>query len=301
MQKKKSNAANDEFEEFEEDIMEEEDTSSTTTASASNPTSSSSKKSNKATLEERHELVMNKLASTLNKTSYQLESAIPSFKPIGRLFEASLTPELVTKSLEILKQWRLKGFKVPEDKMKDILIRLYSLNVPSVALDLLKHRELYGIDLNSVRDADGLFMNLSTKSVVPEGATEVEIKQAIDTCFDALSLTQFTARQTSEPYPDLVGHIMTAKLCLGQGNLARGIELLEALQEIGEEDLMVQFSKLSSKMKSRVVLALRIVVGELSKGGKNGKEGELLKLFGTLEKRVVDSKAGKGLKGLGMI
>lgn len=186
--------------------------------------------------------------------------------------------------------------------MKSILILISKLNVPEVGIDVLKSRTLYGVDLISIRDCDGLLHKLTVSNRM-EGVKGEEAKPLIDDCFSLLQQIQFTCRETGEAYPDLYASILTAKFCLERlesTTSPRVYNLLNDIKELGEENIFTAWSKLTKRSQNRVAGALRFIVANLSES-KNEKDAELLKVFRIVEMRINEPSSGKVLRDLGMI
>lgn len=233
-------------------------------------------------------------------SKFQLRSFIPSFDIIKQLLDSTASPEELELTLEVLKKWRSKGFSIPNEKKNLILLKTVKLHVPEVGLDILERRDLYGIGLESIREVDGLFHKLTVESR-GEGIEGEEAKLLVDDCFRLLQLTQYVARESSDPNdPDFYGTILTLKFAVEKGesiNSPRIHQLLVDLKEVGEDKLLASWDSLPKIQKSRVARGVRVLL----ESSTSEMEADLLKFVRILEGRVNEHQAGKGLRDAGLI
>lgn len=219
--------------EFESDIIEDE--------LDSDPLSSSSTSSSpKVTItpSERHALTLSSLNEILAKSAYELRSFTPSYSLLKRLIDETTTPENFELTLDAWRRWRAKGLVIPGEQMMELVRRSQKLRVPAIGVTMLANRDIYGIDIESIAQLNGLFISLSHRSQL-EGE-KASIEATFEGLLKLLEVTRFVARESGEFMPNVVGNLSTVMFGLKTEHIdsARVTPLLEELKTMGSAEII---------------------------------------------------------------
>lgn len=246
-------------EEFEEDLIEEED-------DLADPLPSSP--SDTLTRPERRLRDWNsanrRITSLVAQSQFALRSSLPSPRLLASLIRVA-DPSRLEPSIDLLAAWRRKNLPVPHAVLGLLLDRLEFAKLPLRALDILKDRTTYGLEIEEVREADYLFFALAKKT---EGLEGEEEKRAL---LEAPhTLRALVALSCPADKADPVG-LITALSIAVQGsdkNVARVAALEKELKALGGDKLSAFIAGMPESRKRGALRRLLRGIVRQSEGEK---------------------------------
>lgn len=272
--KKKSRngaAVEEAFDEFEEDVIEEDDPADN--LPPSRPSDNLTKPERRA---RDWAIASRSITAVLSQSQFALRSYLPSPRLLASLIRVA-EPARLDASIDMLARWRRKDLPVPHGLLHVLIDRLIIAHEPVRALEMLKDRTTYGLEIEDVREADWLFLELAKETKGSEGETE---KQALlDAPYALRALVALSCPADAEDPVGLISSLCVSVLG-GEKHSKRVAEVEKALKAIGEDKLSAFIAERISRQRKALRRQLRLITQK-----SEGEKG-LVEMLGRIAERI---------------